>query len=259
MTVLTYLNSKASDAVLSGFEKTSIDTSIATLQFRLNSYFNNTEATNHFRFGSSTRGTILPRSMDEQSDIDYMIVFSNSSTLYTPQTYIEKLKRFASSKYGTSEIYQSYPTIVLELNHIKFDLVPAIKHLYSDLQIPDGAGWIATNPNDINSILEDKNRSHYSLIKPTIRLFKYWNSKAGYPCDSFKSEKWMTGLSYFYCYNQRDFIFHVFDNLTTSSNYANWVNSEIIRAKNIISKTKAFELANLPASAEIELKKLFRD
>src|SRR5260370_26953707 len=25
----------------------------------------------HFRFGSSTRGTILPRSMDEQSDIDY--------------------------------------------------------------------------------------------------------------------------------------------------------------------------------------------
>src|SRR5260370_9100413 len=46
----------------------------------------------HFRFGSSTRGTILPRSMDEQSDIDYMVVFSDGSA--TPQTYLNRLKSF---------------------------------------------------------------------------------------------------------------------------------------------------------------------
>lgn len=46
----------------------------------------------HFRFGSSTRGTILPRSMDEQSDIDYMIVFNENNA--TPQTYLNRLKTF---------------------------------------------------------------------------------------------------------------------------------------------------------------------
>src|SRR5690606_40140815 len=58
-----------------------------------------------------SRGTILPRSMDEQSDIDYMVVFSDGSA--TPQTYLNRLKTFVEKRYGSSEIYQSSPTIVL--------------------------------------------------------------------------------------------------------------------------------------------------
>lgn len=75
MSVLNYLQGRASQAVLSGDEQSSINTSISTLSTRLNAYFGD-KLTEHFRFGSSTRSTILPRSMDEHSDIDYMVVFA---------------------------------------------------------------------------------------------------------------------------------------------------------------------------------------
>lgn len=43
-----------------------------------------------------------------------------------PQTYLNYLKSFAESKYPQSLYKQSFPAVVLELNHIKFDLVPVI-------------------------------------------------------------------------------------------------------------------------------------
>ena len=79
LSVLSYLTQRASDAVLNGTEKTSIDKSITTLKSRLDVYFGDKLKT-HFRFGSSTRGTILPRSLDEHSDIDYMLVFKRPKT-----------------------------------------------------------------------------------------------------------------------------------------------------------------------------------
>lgn len=44
-----------------------------------------------FKFGSFTRKTILPRSVDEKSDVDYMVVFADGGE-YTPQTYLDRLK-----------------------------------------------------------------------------------------------------------------------------------------------------------------------
>lgn len=86
MTVSGYLENLASNAILSDDEKSSIETSISTLQKRLNNYFGY-ELKEHFKFGSSTRGTILPRNMDSESDIDYMVVFDDDS--YKPQTYLD--------------------------------------------------------------------------------------------------------------------------------------------------------------------------
>ena len=83
MSVLSFLTDTASSAVLSTTEQSSITTSIITLQSRMALHFDSGVIAQHFRFGSSTRGTILPRSMDEQSDIDYMVVFSDGSA--TPQ------------------------------------------------------------------------------------------------------------------------------------------------------------------------------
>lgn len=163
MSVLSFLTDTASSAVLSTTEQSSITTSITTLQSRMALHFDSGVIAQHFRFGSSTRGTILPRSMDEQSDIDYMVVFSDGSA--TPQTYLNRLKTFVEKRYGSSEIYQSSPTIVLELNHIKFDLVPATKTWLGELQIPNGSGgWMTTNPNDFNATLEAKNKDNNSLI-----------------------------------------------------------------------------------------------
>jgi hypothetical protein len=220
----------------------------------LNFYFG-TDIGNHFQFGSSTRGTILPRYMDSHSDIDYMIVFNNA--IYTPQTYLNKLRQFVESRYSTSEIYQSSPTIVLELNHIKFDLVPAIKNSWGGLQIPKGSGeWQSTDPNDFNKSLEDKNKNNNSLIKPTIRLIKYWNATNGYLYESFGLEKWIISLQFWNCSNQRDYLFVVFDNLSPHNENTQWRKDKINRAKNIIEQVREYERQNMPINAELKIKEL---
>lgn len=257
MSVLSFLTDTASKAVLSSAEQSSITNSITTLQTRMALHFDVGAIKQHFRFGSSTRGTILPRSMDKHSDIDYMIVFNDNSA--TPQTYLNRLRTFVEKRYSTSEIYQSSPTIVLELNHIKFDLVPAIKSWRGELQIPDGSGgWMTTNPNDFNAALEAKNKEHKSLIKPTIRLFKYWNATAGFPFQSFEMEKWVCGLSFWWLSNQKDYFFAVIDNLGTSWSQSQWVNDEITRAKKIVANVRQYEKDDMPVTAEAEIKKLFR-
>lgn len=254
MSVLSYLQDKASVAVLSGIEKESINKSIATLQTRIASYFD-VNLVEQLRFGSSTRGTILPRSMDEHSDIDYMVVLKNDGK--TSQTYLNRMKVFAEKRYGSSEIYQSSPSIVLELNHIKFDLVPAITSIYGGYQIPDGnSGWKNTNPNDFNQNLEEKNKNNYSLIKPTIRLVKYWNAENGYVYNSFEFEKWIIGRSFWGCTNQKDYLFRVFDDLSAANEQTQWRKDRINRAKAIIDKVRDYERQNMPVTAEGEVKKL---
>jgi len=254
MSVITYLQGRASAAVLSGAEETSINTSINTIKSRLTSHFGS-GLSEQFRFGSSTRGTILPRSMDEHSDIDYMVVFSDSDC--TPQTYLDRLKRFAETYYSNSDIKQSSPSVVLELNHIKFDLVPALKQWYSGYKIPNGpSAWQDTNPNDFNTTLTAKNTDELHMIKPAIRLAKYWNAYNGYIYDSYCLEKYIVGLLFFGVVNLRDYLVTTFDNLTLSYDQPQWRKDKLARAKEIIGKVRQLERDDMPASAEAEIKKL---
>lgn len=254
MSVLSYLEKRASEAVLSSDENSSISTSISTLQTRLNSHFG-TGLSEHFKFGSQTRGTILPRVMDEHSDVDYMIVFADGG--YTPQTYLDRLKRFVEKYYSTSSIKQTSPTITLELNHIKFDLVPALKGYWTGTyQIPNGtSAWRDTNPNDFNATLTAKNNAELYKIKPTIRLAKFWNAKAGYVFDSYDFEKWIVNQSYFLISNQRDYLFHVFEAMALPTD-TQWRKDRVQRAKDIVAKVREYERDEMPYTAEGEVKKL---
>lgn len=256
MSVIGHLKDTASAAVLTPYEKASIVKSIETMKSRLDLYF--TDLKEHFQFGSSTRGTILPRSMDGNSDIDYMVVFNDGS--FTPQTYLNWLKAFCEKYYSRSEIYQSSPTIVLELNHIKFELVPAIYTLHGGYNIPDGnRGWINTNPNDFNSNLTEKNKAESNLIKPTIRLVKYWNAENGYVYGSFLFEKWIINLDFSQKNkNQRDYLFHVFDMISVAHEKTKWRADKLELAKKIISKVRELENNGYPNRAEDEIKKLIQ-
>jgi len=252
MSVLSYLQLRASHAVLSKAEQESIARSIGAVQTRLAQLFD-TSVVEQFRFGSSTRGTILPRSMDEQSDIDYMVVFSDGNRV--PQTYLARLRRFAEMYYPSSAIKQSSPTIVLELNHIKFDLVPALRDWWSGYQIVDGqGGWRDTNPNDFNSVLTRKNDEHSSLLKPLIRLIKLWNAQNGYIYESFGLEKWIVDQSYWLCSNLRDYLFRAISNMPDTN--TQWRNEKIHRAKDIVEQTREYESAGCATLAEREIKKL---
>ncbi len=197
MSVNSYLHALSSSAVIRDREKESIQRSILGLEKRLDGYFGY-EIRERFIFGSYTRGTILPRSMDKRSDIDYMIVFADPSS--RPQTYLDRLRRFSTTHYNRSEIAQSNPTIVLSLNHIKFELVPAIDGFWHGLRIPAKrsyiSDWVTTDPNDFNETLVSCNKSNGNLIKPMVRLVKYWNARYESPFLSFELEKRLAEKSY---------------------------------------------------------------
>ena len=117
---------------------------------------------------------------------------------------------------------------------------------------------MTTNPNDFNATLDAKNKEHKSLIKPTVRLFKYWNATAGFPFRSYEMEKWVCGLSFWFLANQKDYFLAVIENLNASTSYSQRVNNEIMRAKNIVANVRPYEKNEMPATAENEIKKLFR-
>lgn len=257
MTVNTHLISLASDLVLSESEKSSISTSISTLSYRLNSYFGS-GITEHFKFGSSTRGTILPRKADGNSDIDYMVVFSTADSKKKPQTYLDRLKRFAEQKYSTSEISQSSPTIVLSLNHIKFELVPAIYEWGYEIPSPasDWSDWISTDPNGTNQALVDKNIAENYKIKPLVRLIKYWNATQSHPYNSFSLERYIVNQSFWLCSSQKDYFYDFWSGFDYSFDTPQYIKDKVDRAKKHAKKAKEYENDSMPLSAETEIKKI---
>lgn len=135
---------------------------------------------------------MLPRSMDRLSDVDYLIIFANSKL--KPQSCLDRLRRFVEGNYRKgSQITQSYPTIILSLNHIRFELVPAIETSWNGIQIPSKGSlfseWQPTNPNEFNADLTDKNKDNEDLIKPLIRITKYWNALNDFPFESYALEQ----------------------------------------------------------------------
>ena len=215
MSVLTYLTDTANSITIADWERNSIDTSINSLSTKLGNYFTNIES--KFVFGSYDRKTILRRSKDSNSDVDYMVSFTDGAD-WTPQTLMNRLKRFAEANYLKNQIYQSSPTIVLELGHIKFDLVPAY-HTYGQYHIPAPASsyttWISSYPNAMRKELNDKNNANNYQIRKLVRLLKYWNVKNGKMYSSFDLEKYVIDKYFFYCSNLKEYFFQAVEGLNT--------------------------------------------
>ena len=259
MSVLSHLTNTAERLVLSWEDRLSIDASINTLKNRLNAYF--PDLVSQIQFGSSTRGTILSKKYDSNSDIDYMIVFKNEDD-YKPQTFIDRLRRFATKYYSTSQIKQSHPTIVLTLNHIKFDLVPAYEDgflSWKDLYIPapstEYTEWMETDPNGFNKSLTEKNQNNKSMIKPMIRLMKYWNAVNGYVFNSYELEKSIVNAIYIYKRNLKEYFFEGINDLS-SYGLSIAKTNKIDRAKRIVENVEMHEKYEELTKAENEIKKL---
>lgn len=261
MSVLSYITDCASQEILTQEEADSINTSFSTITERMLSYFDD-EVKEIIPFGSFTRDTILPRVIDDNSDVDLMIVFKNSNI--KPQAYLDRLRKFVETTYSRSEIYQSNPTIVLKLNHIKFDLVPALKNLsafpsYSyKIPAPKSSyiNWLETNPVGFNQKLTRVNNSQKNMIKPLIRLVKYWNAFNGYIFDSFEIEKTIVDKSW--CAdNLKGYLFQYFKDLSTLSIFSNQNRSDkITNAKKIIQNVELLERNKFPEYSEMEIQHL---
>ena len=254
MSVNGYLQNLGSSLVLSTSEKSSISTSVDTLKTRLSYYFG-FDIKEKKLYGSYVRETILPRKADENSDVDVMIVFDNPNS-YKPQTFLNKLKNFAEQYYSNSEIYQSSPTIVLELNHIKFELTPAYKNCGSYYIPLNSSSWMYTDPDGFYSKLNDCNKKNSFKIKPVIRLLKHWNITKNYrDMASFELEKKMADdlmYAYISCTSYTDYLKYALDKLKFETDY-----DRATKAKEHIAEALKLEKEGLSYSAEKEIKKAF--
>ena len=254
MSVNSYLNDLASALVLSPTEKRHVSTSVETIKTRLNLYFS-TEVEEKKVFGSYVRGTILPRTADEKSDVDIMVVLKNPYG-HKPQTFLNKLRKFAEKYYSSSEIYQSSPTIVLELNHIKFELTPAYIQ-YGIYYIPNGqSNWMHTNPDGFYSTLTQCNSNNLYKIKPAVRLLKYWNIvKNNRNMSSFSLEKKIAEemtYAYITCTSYTDYLKKALNLMKYNTN-----TDKINLAIGYIDVALAYEEKNMPYSALAAIKKVF--
>ena len=208
MTINSYLQTFGSGLVLSTTELNRIKTSVDTIKTRLTNYFGSS-VTEKNCLAHMTGEQSCPRKADSQSDVDLMVVFDNSYG-YKPQTFLNKLKSFAESYYSRSEIYQSSPTIVLELNHIMFELVPAYIQ-YGCYYIPDGhSRWVNTETDGLKQAVVNSNTNNFYKIKPIIRLLKHWNiQKNSRDLPSYMLEKLVADkLKYAYisCTSYTDYV-----------------------------------------------------
>lgn len=183
-----------------GEERRKIDVSVNNIIDRLEDYFED-EIDESLLFGSYTRDTILPRRFDPNSDIDILIQFNTEDyDKLKPESYRNKLKKFSEENYPHSIVIKDHPSIVLELNHIKFDLVPAIfdeGFFYDSIEIPDkNGGWMETEPEKFNEVLTNVNTKYNSIVKPIIRLLKYWNASHDYPYYSFELETDIANMNF---------------------------------------------------------------
>jgi hypothetical protein len=167
--------------------------------------------------GSFDRQTMLSRSVDKESDVDILVIFKSGE--YQPQTYLNWLKEFSEKNYSRSEISPDFPTIAIDMNHIRFELVPAYKN--GQLKIPAPRSkeikWITADPLEFKQKVENKNKNNGQLILPIIRIFKYWNCLNNYPFTSFYLENFIVTHSYSSCYNLRDYFFEVINDLDNTS------------------------------------------
>ena len=254
MSTLSHLQTVADSIKIPDWERNAIDTSILTLSNKLYLYFNNIET--KFVFGSYDRKTILRRSKDPNSDVDFMVVFNDGGN-YTPQTLMNRLKAFAVAKYPSNEIYQSSPTVILELGHIKFELAPAKKDwlgLYIPAPASNYENWILTTPQTVKTNLNNKNQLCHYQIRKLVRLLKYWNVNNGKVYSSYELEKYVIDKQFWMCTNLKEYFFSAVEGLSTY-NLSIYKTAKVNALKLIIANTKSYERQNMPATAELELKK----
>lgn len=187
----SYLDDIASKLIIKGSEKDSISKSLYVFKDRMNDYFSCHEAVNLTEikvFGSYDRDTNLPQSVDNGTDVDIMLVMEDDGC--TPQTYLDRVRRAVVAKYSTSDIKQSSPTIVLQMQHIKFEITPAIKEssLYK-IKNDDNEWMYSFCATDLSNLTK-ANQANNNMVKPTIRLIKYWNVSKNYKAiSSYELEK----------------------------------------------------------------------
>lgn len=260
MSVLTYLTNLSSQLVLSTEERISIGVSLGFLKTKLSNWSHSSDIQEQAVFGSYDRDTILPRKYDDGSDVDYMIVFKNPNQLQ-PETFRTWLKKFAEDKYTRSEIYLDYPTTVLELSHIKFELVPAIKPYWGSYMIPANttifSKWQSTNPFTLKNTITEANKINHN-IRPLIRVMKYWNVLNGKPYASYELEQKIANMPFWYSKNLEECFYFFVEALIPEYSMSQSKKNAVNKLKNAARQAQYYKHMGWDGLAENEIQTLFK-
>ena len=259
MTVNGFLYSLSSTLNISNTDREEISKSIIAIKKRLADYFSK-DLSDVIVFGSYARNTILPKKANENLDINIMIVFANNTEDYTPQSYLNWLKTFGTNNYSTSYVHQSKPSIVIELNNIKYEITPAITQFKYDSEtyfIPSSSSeWMTTKPNISNKDLNQCDIINKSKIKPIIRLIKWWNITQNHcSIPSFQIEHLITEKMNYPHEDYTDYIDYALEAFESIKNSGNttWVDLAVDR----IITAKTYEKNEEEKKAIIEILKVF--
>lgn len=247
-----YLNSLSQKLIIDPTKKDRIELSISHLIKSLWGHFQ-ARLSEIEVFGSYDRDTIIMA--DKDTDVDIIVVFKQKEV--KPDTYLKQLKEFCEQYYQRSEIYQDYPTIVIDMDHVKFEIVPSyfVSDAIKKIPAPRSKefAWISTAPKEFKNTLETKDRNNKDLIKPLIRIFKYWNSLNSKPFLSYEIEKTILNKAYS-CTTIRDYFFYASNAIiesATSETQKKICNElkERRRRIRILEENKMFEYIELELQA----------
>lgn len=257
MSILSYLNSLSSSLVISNVEKIGIRTSINALENHLRIWGHYVDVVESFAFGSFDRDTILPRWADPDSDVDYLIVFRNPNS-YQPQTFLNWLRDFAQSKYPRSYNRQSFPTVVLELNHIRFELVPAVKPWGFMIPTKEAyyGSWQNTDPLTLKKKVISANVINGN-VRPLIRIMKYWNARNGKIYPSFELETMIATRMYWQYSNLEECFYSFVDGLPVRFEYPQYKKNVINRLKYKVRLAQNYQREGRYMLAENTIKSIF--
>ena len=147
-----------------------------------------------FLTGSYKKKTLI----NPANDIDVFIVLSGYSKYdIKPNTILDKLKKDLQKTYPNTKIKQDKPCIVIEFNHIIFELTPAIEinNWYGDnnFYIPEMSKnntWQEVeNPRILEEELTEANKRLNQKLNPLIKMMKKCKVQNNLKTPSFEMEK----------------------------------------------------------------------
>ncbi len=194
-----YLTRLSKQLMLADAQIKRIEISISYLRSKLWSVFQD-KLESVFVYGSYDRQTIIP--VDADMDVDVMVLFKQNK--WKPDTYLKQISDFCIKHYSTSVVYRDRPSITIELDHIKFEIIPAYNS-EDQVKIPAKKGdeviWISTSPQDFKNAVLTKDKNNNKFILPSIRLYKYWNLLNNKPFLPYEIEKYIVEKTYYFIFS----------------------------------------------------------
>jgi len=147
-----------------------------------------------FLTGSYKKKTLI----NPANDIDVFIVLSGYSKYdIKPNTILDKLKKDLQKTYPNTKIKQDKPCIVIEFNHVIFELTPAIEinnwYGHNNFYIPEMSKnntWQEVeNPRILEEELTEANKRLNQKLNPLIKMMKKCKVKNNIKTPSFEMEK----------------------------------------------------------------------